>query len=215
MDVGPLTLTVVVLAGLAVRQGWVAARRPSGDRTWSVVALVTVLLLAGTGGWFEWRHQWVQAVTGTALRELTGREDAEVSCQRLSGDLLDVRASSGYVSWDQDGTVQLRRTVCHDLAGWLMGSRAHPTSEQITALHVLTHEAMHVAGERNESAAECYAIQHDAEMAELLGASDELGQGMARAYYQGIYPSMRGDYRSADCSADGALDLTPGDGTFP
>ena len=74
-----------------------------------------------------------------------------------------------------------------------------PTRDQVEAVHVLTHEAMHLSGRLEEAAAECAAVQRDAHTARLLGAP-------AAAYWRDVYPLMPDGYRSADCRPGGTLD---------
>ncbi len=73
-------------------------------------------------------------------------------------------------------------------------------------MHVLTHEAMHMAGETAEAVAECRAVQRDARTAELLGATSQQARRLAAAYAGSVLPEMPDDYRSPDCIPGGALD---------
>jgi hypothetical protein len=74
------------------------------------------------------------------------------------------------------------------------------------AVHVLTHEAMHLAGLVGEAAAECAAVQRDAHTARLLGAAPADAAALAAAYWHGVYPQMPDSYRSGDCRPGGAMD---------
>jgi hypothetical protein len=65
---------------------------------------------------------------------------------------------------------------------------------------------MHVAGETDEAATECRAVQRDAELARLLGASPADALTLARRYYRELYPRLGDAYRSADCASGGRLD---------
>jgi len=80
---------------------------------------------------------------------------------------------------------------------------------------VLTHEAMHVAGDRNEASTECRALQHDARTVVLLGGTAEQGSALAQRIATEVYPRMSDEYRSPECRPGGTLDLTPGDATWP
>jgi len=116
---------------------------------------------------------------------------------------------------EQPHAAHLRRGTCNTLASWLVSDKTDPTLEQVNALHVLVHEAIHVTGEFNEGTTECIAMQRDAEAAELLGAAPSDARALADAYYQQTFPRMSSEYRSPACVPDGALDLSPGDGQFP
>jgi hypothetical protein len=72
--------------------------------------------------------------------------------------------------------------------------------------HVLSHEAMHLRGEFNEAKTECAALQRDAWTARMLGASPAEALGLARRYWQEVYPHLPDDYRDAGCTAGGKLD---------
>jgi hypothetical protein len=76
----------------------------------------------------------------------------------------------------------------------------------VVAVHVLTHEAMHLSGQLNEAAAECAAVQRDARTARLLGAPDSAAAELAAAYWRNLYPLMPDGYRSAGCRQGGPLD---------
>jgi hypothetical protein len=64
----------------------------------------------------------------------------------------------------------------------------------VVAVHVLTHEAMHLSGRLGE----CAAVQRDAHTARLLGAGPADAAAPAGAYWRNIYPLMPGGYRSGD-----------------
>ena len=51
-------------------------------------------------------------------------------------------------------------------------------------MHVLTREAMHLAGRLDEAAAKCAAVQRDARTARLLGAAGADAAGLAAAYWR-------------------------------
>jgi hypothetical protein len=67
------------------------------------------------------------------------------------------------------------------------------------AVHVVAHEAQHVAGELDESVAECRAMRWDAAVAERMGASPREAAALAARYATEAYPFMRDEYRR-DCS---------------
>jgi electron transfer flavoprotein alpha subunit len=85
----------------------------------------------------------------------------------------------------------------------------------VVAVHVLTHEAMHVAGDRTEATTECRALQHDARTVVLLGGTTAQGRQLATRVATEVYPRMPDEYRTAECRPGGALDLTPDDASWP
>jgi hypothetical protein len=82
-------------------------------------------------------------------------------------------------------------------------------ASKLVSVHVLTHEAMHLAGVMGEAEADCLAAQLDALVAEALGADRRFGRLLAREYWTYYYPSQSAAYRSRECHDGGALDLFP------
>jgi hypothetical protein len=94
------------------------------------------------------------------------------------------------------------------------------TQEMVLALHVITHEAMHVYGVNSrtygavfEQAADCYALQRVSSAAQFFGAS--AAQAQKVAIYDLIYYDQSGPYKSPDCRDGGPWDLNPGSTVFP
>ena len=213
-DTGVLTVVTVALLAVSVWRARFLAE-PSGSTR---VAVALFLVPAVAFGWaltVEARHQWAQREATAVTIALTGLPGATAVCERFTADLVNPRQIAGHVSSDEPEVAHLRRDTCNDLISWLLSDRDTPTTDQVAAVHVVVHEAMHVAGEYNEGIAECLAMQRDAEAAELLGASPEQARALAEQYYATVYPGMPADYRASGCAPDGPLDLSPGDGVFP
>lgn len=144
-----------------------------------------------------------------AASQLVGAP-VKVHCQTFGQTFYQLGAELGYVRWGAGGVPEhqtfIKRGPCADLRGYLHSDKQQPSEAQIIAVHVLTHEAMHMKGITSEAAAECAAMQRDATTAELLGASEPAALMLARAYWLVDYPRMPTDYRSADCRPGGALD---------
>jgi hypothetical protein len=85
----------------------------------------------------------------------------------------------------------------------------------MVAVHVLTHEAVHLTGLVSESQTECRALQRDALVARALGAPPQAARTLATRYATLAYPRMPTTYRSAECREDGPWDETAGDGVWP
>src|SRR5205823_6145468 len=100
----------------------------------------------------------------------------------------------------------IKRPQCQALAAFSRSDHEHPSAGEVIAVHVLTHESMHMAGIRNESAAECAALQRDARTVTLLGASPQAAVALARSYWTVDYPRMSDDYSSAQCRPGGPMD---------
>jgi hypothetical protein len=93
----------------------------------------------------------------------------------------------------------IKRDQCRDLSGYMSSDKRSPTQEQIVAVHVLTHESMHMGGVAAEAEAECLAVGSDARMAELLGAPPDAARALALSYWTNVYPRMPDQYRSTEC----------------
>ena len=91
-----------------------------------------------------------------------------VRCQTVGGAFVDAGPELGYVRWRADGSPEpwtlIKRDQCRDLAAYLRSDKRRPTRDQV-AVHVLTHEAMHLSGRLGEAVAECAAVQRDAHTA--------------------------------------------------
>jgi hypothetical protein len=96
--------------------------------------------------------------------------------------------------------------VASALAAYVRSGGRRPSRAQVVAVHVLAHEAMHMAGLVQEHAAECAAVQRDARAARLLGASPDDARALAVAYWRTVYPAMPDGYRSTACRPGGTLD---------
>jgi hypothetical protein len=179
--------------------------------------LITVLSLSVLGaGLFVpvVRHAQLQDRLAATAGELAGAP-VSVTCQSVGKELVDVGPELGYVRYGADGVPEhatlIKREQCKALSHYLHGDRERPSDGEVVAVHVLTHEAMHMSGVTGEDKAECLAVQHDAETARLLGASPDEATRLARTYWLTVFPRMPDDYRSAECHPGGALDISSPD----
>jgi hypothetical protein len=86
------------------------------------------------------------------------------------------------------------------------------------AIQTLVHESIHLQGDAVEAEAECYGMQWLAYAARQLGDTPDDATAIAQYYATRVYPSREQQtpaYWSAECRANGALDLTPNDGAWP
>ena len=206
-----LTWFAVALVGgaVAVGVGWVLRRVDELGRPrrfpWVSVALLLVVAVAAAVPGVLRAHQ--ERRLGGAASVLAGARVA-VRCQSLGGAFVDAGPELGYVRWRTDGTPEpwtlLKRDQCRHLAAYASSDKRSPSSDQVVAVHVLTHEAMHLSGRLGEAAAERAAVQRDAHTARLLGAG--AAAALAAAYWRNVYPLMPDGYRSLDCRAGGPMD---------
>ncbi len=211
-----LTVRLVVLLSLAVGFAWVLAHQVLGGR--HRAALVALAVPALALGWQEGSDWLLRAQYSAAVSEQVGRP-VRVDCQRLTGAWVDPTAELGFVRFGPDGTpddvARLEYDACRRLNAWMRSDRQDPPLEQVVAVHVLAHEAEHLAGELNEGVAECRSLQRTAALAERLGASRDQARELAVTYVRQVYPSMPEAYRSPACHPGGSLDLAPDDPAWP
>ena len=135
---------------------------------------------------------------------------ATVHCQSFGQELVDLGSELGYVRYDAVGRPEhqtlIKHGPCRALNAYRRSDKHRPTDDEVVAVHVLTHEAMHMRGLTDEAGAECAAVQRDELTAKLLGADDAEARALARRYWLLDYPQMPDDYRSGDCKPGGAMD---------
>jgi hypothetical protein len=205
-------LAVALVTGAAVvATGWAVRRTDELGRPrrfpWVSVAL---LLALGAGAAVPGVLRASQERRlGTAASVLAGARVA-VRCQSFGGAFVDAGPELGYVRWRTDGSPEpwtlIKRDQCRHLAAYARSDKRRPTRDQVVAVHVLTHEAMHLSGRLAEAVAECAAVQRDAQTARLLGARPTDAAELAAAYWRNIYPLMPHVYRSSECRSGGAMD---------
>jgi hypothetical protein len=170
----------------------------------SLLGVVAVALLVPS----YLRHREETRLSDVATT-LVGRS-AAVHCQTFGQSFTQLDGDLGFVRWGPGGVpehqTELKRGPCAALRDYLRSDKLHPSSDQIIAVHVLTHESMHMRGITDEAQAECAAVQRDAQTAELLGASQSAALALARIYWITDYPQMPDGYRTADCAPGGSLD---------
>jgi hypothetical protein len=146
-----------------------------------------------------------------AARPVTVRCDAAYAYTGVGSDALGV-------AFARRGLAYLHPSACRALHDLLDGDRRDrdPTGE---AILVLAHEAVHLAGERDEAVTECKGLQEGVPLGRRLGLSPEAAAGlMARRYRADLADRSleRLAYRlPASCRNGGALDLRPDDDRFP
>jgi len=113
---------------------------------------------------------------------------------------------------DSSGSPETLRRVRVRTAVW---GECDAWGVTLTALHVLTHESMHLAGVVDEAPADCLGVQLDALVATRLGAAAPFARALAREYWRSYYPSQDRSYRSPECRNGRALDLFPGRSGWP
>lgn len=190
--------TLAALFAAAFVASMIAAAR---GRATKVVGVLAGLMALGCG-WIWWNHTRTEARLSAAATEVAGVE-VHVDCQEpFLGELLST-PRAGRVDARSDGTLEdvarLNRRMCAAANSW----PDEDSDDAYIAVHVLTHEAGHVRGERNEAATECWAMRNSALVAQELGASRQQAERRARWYHRAIYPRLSDSYRGGGCDLDG------------
>lgn len=203
---------VGLLASAGVLVGrWLRRRRDALGRAKPFPAVsVLVLVALGVGALVPViRHHRLETRLESAASALVGAP-VTVHCQTAGKQLVDVGQELGYVRYGPDGVPDratlIKRDQCSDLRDFLGSDKDSPSPDQVVAVHVLSHEARHMAGITDEAVAECGAMQRDARTAQQLGADPVQAQRLARQYWLTVYPRMADDYRSSQCGPGGSLD---------
>ncbi len=155
------------------------------------------------------RHAQLESELGSVAGTLAGHE-VSVRCETVGQAWTQAHPERGYVKFGADGVPEKHTVItydtCQDLADWVRSDHAEATEDQMIAVHVLTHEAMHMRGITDEAQTECAALQRDHQTAVLLGANADEARTLARRYLLTIYPQMPDAYRSSECRPGGAMD---------
>lgn len=210
-------LAVVLLAGWT---GWLLFRGVVNRRVpWIGLALLAVpMLLLGLT-----ERQWTSAEHEfSAVARTIAPASSGVHCQRLGETFTYAGSEVGSVWFDESGqpaqTAMLSYETCQRLSAWWRSTdveRAAAPLEQVVAVHTLSHEAVHLTGERSEALTECRAVQLDEQVALTLGASPSVARAFAVRYVAEVYPRLSSAYVTGDCAAGARLDLTPEDQHWP
>jgi hypothetical protein len=205
-----LASAALLAAVVAASRWWLRRVDALGRARPFPVFSVTVLLIVGVGLLIPGvRREQLEDRLETVASSLVGGP-VVVECQTAGREFIDLGSELGYVRYGADGVPErktlIKRAPCRELARYLGSDQEHPSEAQVVAVHVLTHEAMHMSGITDEARAECLAVQQDARTARLLGAAPDEAAALARRYWRTVYPQMPGRYVSAECRPGGSLD---------
>jgi len=197
-------------AAVVAARWWTRRRDALGRaRPFPYVSVVLLVVLAVAAAVPVVRTRQQESQLSKVASQLAGRT-VTVDCQSTTGALVDTGVELGFVPFDAEGRplprTTLKRDPCARLRAYADGGQGRPSTDEVIAVHVLTHEAMHMRGEPSEAATECQALQRNAQAAQLLGATPSQAAELSRRYWEDVYPRMPADYRSADCRPGGAWD---------
>ncbi|MDM7853996.1 hypothetical protein [Cellulomonas alba] len=202
-------VVLLAVAGVASSR-WVLRRYDAlgRRRPFPTITVAVALGLAVACAVPLWLHDRLEHRLSAVAGGLVGAP-VTVHCQTPSETFVHAGGELGYVRWDATGVPEhstvLAYDACRDLRRWLGSDKRRASLDEVVAVHVLTHESMHMAGLLDESRAECAAVQRDARTAMALGATRDEAVALARQYWTQAYPRMPDGYRSG-CGAGGEHD---------
>jgi hypothetical protein len=188
--------------------------------------LVAVAALAALGFYVgPYREKQHDEERLAKIASVIAGRDVSVSCPGTLARLTEVSAHDGSVAFNADGTptdeAKLSSRTCGRLRTLLNGGGSgldclvagavcpKAVEDLAVAVNVLSHEAWHLAGERDEAVAQCYALQTNANTAIRLGATPDEARAVADFVVRRVQPMLPAEYRSNGCHDNGPLDLNP------
>jgi hypothetical protein len=197
--------------------------------TWILVAVAAVAALGFYVGPYRDRQQDEERLAKIAA-VIAGR-DVSVSCPGTIATLTEISAHDGSVVFSPDGSprdeAKLSSRTCSRLRALLDGGVAgldclasgavcpKPVEDVAVAVNVLSHEAWHLAGVRDESVAQCYALQSNEDTAIRLGATPAEARSIAEFVVRRVQPVLPPEYKTHACRDGGPLDLDPARAGWP
>jgi hypothetical protein len=196
------------------------------------VLLPALLVIAALVYW-EARRELALDHRLSAIESTLAGRPVKVDCPGFLRSLVDTRGNSGSVEFGADGrpgnTTHLESSVCGDLSAYAKTRKradfaciygAERCSEKVeravTAVLVLSHEAQHLRGIRDEATAQCYAIQRMPLAAERLGSPPAEARAIAVHFLEVDQPLVPSEYAlPAECRDGGGLDLDPDSPDWP
>ncbi|MBT5156147.1 MAG: hypothetical protein HON77_13580 [Gammaproteobacteria bacterium] len=192
-----LIVLSMVFFGLAIKG--VLGRQWGGNRFDAYFFIL--ITLSTLCAWFPIRHALFEERLAEASERFLSTDRISVNCLSKFGGIFYLRVA-GFVYRGSD-IINLKSSTCEQLQAYL-DSPALVDNYTLYSLHVLTHEAMHVAGEFNESLADCKAFQRNHKMAEQLGVPSLTAAINSRDLHR--FRSSRHPYYSAECEPGRGMD---------
>jgi hypothetical protein len=194
---------LVLLIPVAAFAFWLHHKRVENEERLGEVASAIAQRTVGVSCPGFWRRLVeVDGEDGRVHFDVAGRpsDEAQLSartCDRLS-DLADAEPKPAFACLVPDDRACDRKVV-----------------ETARALSTLAHEAYHLAGVRDEAAAECYAIQTVDFAAQRFGVGGTDARAVAVWAARTSARTHPPEYHSVECRSGGALDLRPGTPLWP
>ncbi len=195
---------------IALLGAWLFARelkRPTpfgaarGSFEIGYLAVTGAMVLGGIG--MALAHLNFERTLSVHAREVSGNPAADVHCQSVLETMVDQLPMAVAHANPSTGQIEFKATWCGHLDDYLDDPK-NAKGETLWALHVFTHEVMHIRGERNEQVTDCQAYQRNYMMAERLGVPVDIAERHAAEIYANR--SRHKNYFSDQCVRGGRLD---------
>ena len=238
MLVAPAVERLVAATDAAIRTGPYLDAGQSADRAalhWAEVDATLDTLMRARGplprlGGSATRSRVEPTLTRVAEHVADGRS-VEVRCWSAEDWHLvlaeEEALTNGQLTVDTVGAFALRATGAVHLQQSdcaILGRLAYehwaptdPADLDLVAYTVstLSHEIQHIVNPAGEAETECAAVQHNAEVAQALGASRASAVELADRYWERLYPPDADGYESDECRPGGRLDVAPETSSWP
>ena len=194
--------------------------------------LVILIPVVAFSAWQHRKDSQNEARLGEVAAAIAQRS-VGVDCPGFWRSLVEVGNDDGRVHFDVAGrpsdSAELSSGTCSRLEDYATASTKpafdcllpddrnckRDVVETARALSTLAHEAFHLAGIRDEAAAECYAIQTVDFVTKRLGGTTAQGGIVAVWAARTSARTHPAEYHSEECRRGGALDLEPRSPAWP
>ncbi len=174
---------------------------PRGAFEYGYLAVTAAVCWGGAMAAYD--HVRFEQILSEHAREVSGHPNADVYCQSLADTMVDTLPMSVAHANPESGQIEFKATWCGHMRDYI-DDPEKASGEVLWALHVFTHEVMHIRGERNEKTTDCQAYQRNFMMSERLGVPADIAQRHAAEIYANR--SRHRDYFSQECRRGGRLD---------
>jgi hypothetical protein len=216
-----------LMAGLF---GWLACREiyyayvppPGYDRPNpepSISYVIIMALIAAAFAYTPIRYWRFERGLTQKAQVLSENSIAKVHCNTMADTIFDQNVFAAGHAQIETGQIVFQYPWCARLMDHIKNPK-QPIAEELIAMHIFAHEAMHIRGERNEAKTECQAVQRFARASMLFGISEDISRANGMTYFNDYYQRradqghMSSEYYSAECAPGKALDEKLSDSTW-
>lgn len=167
-----------------------------------ILVLVALAIASARPAYLTWRLETMLSEIASVIAE---RPNVKVRCNSVFDTLFTgkgVSSPAGTAYYDTN-EIFFESGWCKNFTAYLSNIE-NPSNEELFAMHLFTHEVMHIRGERSEKKTDCQAVQRNHTVGKLLGIDDAIAIKNAKTYYTKLYPWHR--YYDKRCKPGGKLD---------